>query len=213
MIKDYSEFREEYTKGKLTISQMHDDPLTQFSQWMEEAVQSEVTEPNAMVLSTVSEDMIPSSRTVLLKAVSKDGFVFFTNYQSKKGRQIEKNNRVSLLFYWQALERQVKIEGKAQKIADTESDRYFLTRPEGSRLGAWASPQSEVIPNRSYIEKLEEDYRELFKNKPIKRPSHWGGYAVQPMLMEFWQGRNNRLHDRIEYKKEGNIWDIHRLAP
>lgn len=211
---DLGEFRQEFSREKLTVRNMNDDPVLQFSEWMDNAVKAGVTEPNAMVLSTVSDDLVPSSRTVLLKAVTSDeGFVFFTNYNSKKGLHIKTNKNVSLLFYWSKLEQQIRIEGKAEKIDPEESDRYFITRPLGSRLGAWASPQSEKIPNRTYLEKLEEDYKIMFQDKPIKRPGHWGGYAVKPFLMEFWQGRKNRLHDRIEYIKNNNIWEIHRLAP
>lgn len=212
-MQDFEKLRQEYTRDVLTVNEMQDDPVLQFSHWMEEAVNAGIKDANAMVLSTVSEQLIPSSRTVLLKAVSKDAFVFFTNYESKKGREIEKNPNVALLFYWQQLERQVRIEGRAEKIPSVESNRYFESRPEGSRLGAWASPQSKVIPNRSYLENLERDYKKMFENKPVKRPPHWGGYAVKPFLFEFWQGRKNRLHDRIEYVKEGHIWEIHRLAP
>lgn len=212
-MQDFEKIRKEYTKNVLSVSEMQNDPVVQFSRWMKEAVSAGIEDANAMVLSTVSEQSIPSSRTVLLKAVSKDAFVFFTNYESKKGRDIEKNPYVALLFYWQLLERQVRIEGKAEKIPSVESNMYFDSRPEGSRLGAWASPQSRVIPSRTYLENLERDYKKMFEHKPIKRPPHWGGYAVKPFLFEFWQGRKNRLHDRIEYVKEGHIWKIHRLAP
>lgn len=212
-MKNFEKLRQEYVKHELRINQINNDPVSQFANWMEDAVNAEIPDPNAMVLSTVSEKGMPSSRTVLLKAVSKNSFVFFTNYESKKGIEIYKNPNVSLLFFWQILERQVRIEGKAEKIDPAESDRYFETRPEGSRLGAWASPQSRRIPNRSYLETLEKDYKKMFNNKPVKRPSHWGGYAVKPFLIEFWQGRKNRLHDRIEYTKNERIWEIHRLAP
>lgn len=210
---DLNNFRKDYTLDKLSVSEMHQDPIAQFSIWLEHAASSNITEPNAMFLSTVSESSVPASRTVLLKEVSAKGFVFFTNYNSRKARHMELNNQVALLFYWGLLERQVRIEGVSEKISPEQSDKYFESRPEGSKLGAWASPQSEIIPNRTYLETLEEDYRKMFSNKPVKRPSHWGGYIVIPFLMEFWQGRKNRLHDRIEYVKKGNIWAIHRLAP
>ncbi len=212
-MNNFEKLRQEYNKDELRVNEINNDPIAQFATWMEDAVHAEIPDPNAMVLSTVSEKGIPSSRTVLLKAVSKNSFVFFTNYESKKALEIDKNPNVSLLFFWQVLERQVRIEGKAEKIDPDESDRYFETRPEGSRLGAWASPQSRRIPNRSYLETLEKDYKKMFDKKPVKRPPHWGGYAVKPFLIEFWQGRKNRLHDRIEYTKKEHIWEIHRLAP
>jgi len=149
----------------------------------------------------------------LLKEVRKDGLVFFTNYESKKGMQILQNPFGALIFYWPELERQVRIEGKIIKTSDEESDKYFKTRPKGSKLGAWASPQSQELPNRRYLDSLKSDFREEFENRAIDRPDNWGGYILSPTLMEFWQGRKSRLHDRIEYYQENELWEIRRLAP
>jgi pyridoxamine 5'-phosphate oxidase len=188
-------------------------PFAQFSIWWEEAVQSAIVEVNAMALSTVSPEGRPSSRIVLLKGYNEEGFVFFTNYTSDKGRQIENNQYVSLLFFWKELERQVRIEGTASQVAAEESDAYFDSRPVGSRLGAWASPQSQKIADREILDKELEKITAQFSEQQIPRPPHWGGYRVKPTKIEFWQGRSSRLHDRILYELTDEQWQISRLAP
>ena len=172
-----------------------------------------VTEPTAMTLATATPDGRPTARIVLLKDLNQNGFTFFTNYESKKGRQLESNPHAALVFFWSELERQVRIEGKVVKALRRISDEYFNARPEGSKIGSWASPQSQRIPNREYMENLQRDYLELFQHKKMERPENWGGYVLIPNLYEFWQGRESRLHDRFEYTLNGNIWEIQRLAP
>jgi len=197
----------------LEIDNLDADPIIQFRYWLNEALNANVPEPTAMVLSTATLNGKSSSRVVLLKGVDNYGFTFFTNYESKKAMHIADNPAGSLLFYWQALERQVRIEGKILKTAAHESDEYFVTRPEGSKIGAWASPQSRRIPNREYLENLQRDYMRLFRSKVLDRPENWGGYKLIPDMIEFWQSRENRLHDRFEYVRNGGIWEIYRLAP
>jgi len=197
----------------LEIDNLDTDPIIQFRYWLNEALNANVPEPTAMVLSTATPEGKSSSRVVLLKGVDNYGFTFFTNYESKKAMHIADNPAGSLLFYWQALERQVRIEGKILKTAAHESDEYFVTRPEGSKIGACASPQSRRIPNREYLENLQRDYMRLFRSKVLDRPENWGGYKLIPDMIEFWQSRENRLHDRFEYVRNGGIWEIYRLAP
>jgi pyridoxamine 5'-phosphate oxidase len=197
----------------LEIDNLDADPIIQFRYWLNEALNANVPEPTAMVLSTATPEGKSSSRVVLLKGVDNYGFTFFTNYESKKAMHIADNPAGSLLFYWQALERQVRIEGKILKTAAHESDEYFVTRPEGSKIGAWASPQSRRIPNREYLENLQRDYMRLFRSKVLDRPENWGGYKLIPDMIEFWQSRDNRLHDRFEYVRKGGMWEIYRLAP
>ncbi len=204
--------RQVYQKQSLLEGTVESNPLDQFKVWWNEVMQSSIDEPNAMNLSTCSEGK-PSSRIVLLKEVNEKGFVFFTNYNSRKGKDIEKNNFVSILFFWKELERQVRVEGKAEKISTGKSDAYFASRPRESQVGAWSSPQSTVIHDRSILEKNEELYSEQFQNKNIERPQHWGGYLVIPQQIEFWQGRPGRLHDRLRYSLQGEQWIIERLAP
>jgi pyridoxamine 5'-phosphate oxidase len=199
--------------NNLEIDNLDSDPIVQFRYWLNEALNSNVPEPTAMILSTATPDGKPSSRVVLLKAVDNYGFTFFTNYESRKAMQITVNPIGSLLFYWSVLDRQVRIEGRILKTAPHESDEYFSTRPEGSRIGAWASPQSRRIPNRDYLESLQKDYMRLFRSKILERPENWGGYKLIPDMIEFWQSRENRLHDRFEYVRKGSIWEIYRLAP
>ncbi|MFW6370619.1 MAG: pyridoxamine 5'-phosphate oxidase [Bacteroidota bacterium] len=213
MDRDLGSIRREFTKHALKINDLHTNPVEQFHQWMEEALTAKVNEPNAMVLATASAQGIPSARTVLLKQYNAEGFTFFTNYKSKKAQEIEENPHGFLLFYWSELERQIRITGNIARVQKELSDRYFRERPEESRIGAWASPQSQPIPNRTYLENLVEDYKRIFEKKEIKRPDYWGGYRVKPTRFEFWQGRPSRLHDRIEYYLEDRIWKIHRLAP
>ncbi len=213
MEKSIAALRREYIKDILKKEDLLDTPLKQFSAWFEEAQKAEVLEPNAMSLSTVSPSGKPSSRIVLLKGISESRLKFFTNYRSQKAKHLELNPWVCLNFFWPELERQVRIEGKVEKTSAEESDAYFNSRPEGSKLGAWASPQSDIIENR---EVMEESHRRLeleFKEKGIPRPPHWGGFHVIPERVEFWQGRASRLHDRFVYFLENGSWKIERLAP
>jgi pyridoxamine 5'-phosphate oxidase len=208
-----ADIRVDYQLKSLAESEVAKNPFDQFSIWWEEAVQSAIVEVNAMALSTVSPEGRPSSRIVLLKGYNEEGFVFFTNYTSDKGKQIAENQNVSLLFFWKELERQVRIEGTASKIAANESDAYFNSRPVGSRLGAWASPQSQKIVDREILNKELEKVTAQFQEQEIPRPPHWGGYRVHPTRIEFWQGRSSRLHDRILYEQVDQQWQISRLAP
>ncbi len=210
---DISSIRREYLSRKLSYKDLEKDPFRQFKKWMEEATNHNLTDANAMTLATCTTEGKPSARIVLLRHWDERGFVFFTNYESKKGFQITENPWGALVFYWYALERQIRIEGKIVKTSHDESDDYFDSRPEGSQAGAWASPQSKKIPNREYLESLQEDYIKIFKNSQLKRPIYWGGYRLIPDLFEFWQGRENRLHDRFEYTHDMGTWDICRLAP
>ena len=205
--------RTDYQKAELHENAVDPDALTQFTNWFQEALKAQVMEPNAMTLSTVSEMGQPNSRIVLLKDLDQQGFVFFTNYLSQKGRELASNNRVSLLFFWPELERQVRILGTVSRVDGSESDKYFQSRPFGSQLGAWASPQSSRIDSRETIEQNLEHIRLKFENQAVIRPEHWGGYRVIPSQMEFWQGRANRLHDRIVYSKVNLAWEIYRIAP
>lgn len=211
--KDISAIRKEYLITQLNEDDVQSDPLKQFEQWLNEAVESNVNEPTAMTLATSTFEGKPSARVVLLKGVSPEGFSFFTNYDSKKGKQILQNPYGALVFFWPELERQVRIEGKVAKLTDKQSDEYFKTRPEGSKIGAWASPQSQVIPNRKYLENLKSDFHEEFSKRTIKRPPNWGGYVLAPTCIEFWQGRADRLHDRIQHTLTNGVWTIERLAP
>ena len=208
-----ADIRKDYQLKSLAESEVSKSPFDQFSIWWEEAVQSAIVEVNAMALSTVSPEGRPSSRIVLLKGYNEEGFVFFTNYTSDKGKQIAHNGHVSLLFFWKELERQVRIEGVATQVAAEESDAYFDSRPVGSRLGAWASPQSQKIADREILDKELEKVTAQFSEQSIPRPPHWGGYRVRPTRIEFWQGRSSRLHDRILYEQVDENWQISRLAP
>lgn len=213
-MKDLFDIRRDFTLRSLDEKNVLPDPLSMFEQWFDEALQSDALEPNAMNLATSTPDGRPSSRVVLLKQIKKDGLVFFTSYDSRKAEQLAKNPYCALDFIWHELERQVRIEGRAEKLADFESDAYFEMRPLGSKLGAWASPQSKVIPDRLYLEDMITDFEQRFTGQDISRPENWGGYIVKPYLFEFWQGRSSRLHDRIQYKlTEDKTWRIERLAP
>ncbi|PWU02511.1 MAG: pyridoxamine 5'-phosphate oxidase [Bacteroidetes bacterium] len=214
MSTSIGDIRKDYKKASLSESDVDSDPIKQFQSWWSEALSSQIEEVNAMTLATSSLDGVPSARIVLLKGFDERGFTFFTNYNSYKGQQLVENPRACLVFFWKELERQVRITGLVSKVSGEESDAYFKERPQGSRLGAWASPQSEVILNREWLEKTEKDFEIKYKGKEIPRPPHWGGYIVRPVTIEFWQGRANRLHDRIQYTlQEDGIWLIERLAP
>lgn len=190
------------------------DPIEMSTKWVEEAIQAKCLEPTSMCLSTVSKDNQPSSRIVLLKELREDGFVFFTNYMSKKAQDIDLNNKVALNFCWHELERQIRIEGNAYKLDSQDSDKYYDLRPEESKIGAWASPQSQIIPNREFLESLLVEYKDFFQNRPIHRPDEWGGFVVKPTCFEFWQGRKSRLHDRFRYQlTDRGAFLIDRLAP
>jgi pyridoxamine 5'-phosphate oxidase len=208
-----NKLRHDFTKMSLDESMVDTDPMKQFSSWFHEAVDGKVNEPNAMVISTVDAKNRPSSRVVLLRHFDAAGFVYYTNYNSRKAKDIEKNNSASLLFFWPELERQIRIEGKLSKQTAEESDKYFNSRPRESKLGAWTSPQSEIIPGRKSLEDELAIVEKKFEGKEIPRPEWWGGYVLVPDHMEFWQGRPGRLHDRICYIKEKNSWKIVRLAP
>jgi pyridoxamine 5'-phosphate oxidase len=206
------ELRREYTRETLDERQVDRDPFAQFALWMEEAIKSQVPEPTAMTLSTVDARGRPSGRIVLLKGADPRGFVFFTNYQSRKGRDLASHPAAALTFLWKELERQVRIEGMVERVNVEESRAYYDTRPLGSRIGAWASPQSEIIESRSWLEQRWEHMGQEHGEKP-PLPPHWGGYRVLPDHFEFWQGRRSRLHDRIAYDRVETSWRIARLAP
>jgi len=206
--------RKNYSQRSFSENDADDNPMLQFSKWWEEAVASEIDEVNAMTLATASSDGMPSARIVLLKDFTEEGFSFFTNYNSFKGQQLAENPKACLVFFWKELERQVRITGLIEKLTDLANDIYFQSRPEGSQIGAIASPQSQVIESREW---LDLQYKELeieLQDKKMERPSHWGGYLVKPVIIEFWQGRPSRLHDRLQYTLDaaGN-WKIDRLAP
>lgn len=207
------DLRREFSLKTLDERDVLPEPLSQFELWFDEVLRIDAMEPNSMCLSTVGKDNRPSSRIVLLKQVRFDGFVFFTNYESRKAMQLDENPFCALTFVWHELERQVRVEGKAMKLTSQESDNYFESRPVTSKLGAWASPQSRIIPDREYLDILVQDFQQTFGDGDIPRPEAWGGYIVKPALFEFWQGRPGRLHDRIQYTLRGNAWDVHRLAP
>src|SRR6478735_826158 len=209
-----ADIRKDYKLRSLNEEDVAADPFAQFQQWWDQAIESGIDEVNAMTLATASSDGIPSARIVLLKKFSIEGFTFFTNYDSFKGQQLIENPRACLVFFWKELERQIRITGLVEKVQAEESDSYFNSRPESSRIGAWASPQSKIIKSRVWLEEKEEEMKNQFKGKSIKRPEHWGGYRVNPVSIEFWQGRPSRLHDRIQYSlQENGTWTIERLAP
>lgn len=205
--------RRDYSLRALDEDQVHPDPIKQFEQWFQEAVQAELTEPNAFTLSTVDADAKPHSRVVLMKSYDEQGIVFFTNYESAKAKDLNHNSAVAINFLWLPMERQVRIEGIAEKISTKESLAYFVTRPHGSQLGAWVSPQSSIISSRSILEEKWAQMKRKFSEGKVPLPDHWGGYRIKPTFFEFWQGRSSRLHDRIVYTPDNSTWKIGRLAP
>ncbi|MBN7816806.1 pyridoxamine 5'-phosphate oxidase [Algoriphagus pacificus] len=208
-----SAIRKDYSLKTLEISSLNTDPLQQFKVWLQEAINAEALEVNAMTLATIGLDGMPSGRIVLLKEVDT-GFVFYTNYESQKGKEIENNPVCSLTFFWPELERQVRIKGNIEKVSAQESDEYFLSRPVGSQIGAWTSPQSQKISSREELLSRQATIEKQFENSPITRPPHWGGYRVIPSTVEFWQGRPSRLHDRVRYQaSENGNWELSILAP
>lgn len=213
-MKDLSDYRKSYTKSALLETDIPSDPMNLFHKWFHEAESfGGADEVNAMTLATIGTDGFPKSRVVLLKKFTYEGFVFYTNYESEKGKAILAHPQVCLSFFWAAAERQIIIKGIAEKVDASVSDAYFESRPEGSKLGALVSPQSSIIPNREFLEMELKSLSEKYQNQEIKRPEFWGGFLVRPVSVEFWQGRDNRLHDRIRYTLHEIDWDINRLAP
>jgi pyridoxamine 5'-phosphate oxidase len=213
-MKNIAELRKEYSHAMLDISNILIDPIKQFEKWFNEALQAGITEPNAMHLATVNSKGKPSSRIVLLKGIENGKLIFYTNYQSRKGKELEDNPACALSFFWPEVERQVRIEGTAERVDQKTSDEYFQSRPRGSQIGAWSSPQSTVIKDRTILEERSQQIEKKFEtHKVLPRPNQWGGYQIEPLLIEFWQGRANRLHDRIEFVKADGVWKVHRLAP
>ena len=214
MLLDIEHLRQEYSAEKLDVNDVDPNPFQQFRHWFEEAMNARLPEPNAMTLATVAADGRPAARIVLLKGFDQEGFIFYTNYESRKGEEMDANPHVALVFLWLELQRQVRIEGEVEKIDPAESTRYYQSRPKGSQIGAWASPQSKVIDRREELEQKVKELETTFaETSELPRPPHWGGYLVRPRLFEYWQGRASRLHDRIQYRKNPEGWAIERLAP
>lgn len=213
-LKDIQNLRQDYRASTLLEQDVAANPIKQFDKWFDEALKAEIWEPNAMTLATATVNGMPSARIVLLKGFSEQGFAFYTNYLSRKGKELAKNPRAALIFNWGQLERQVRIEGTVEKLSKEQSEQYFHSRPIGSQLGALVSPQSQEIAGREELESKWQQLEAEYQDKEIPKPTFWGGYIVKPQLIEFWQGRSSRLHDRILYKNAGkNNWKIVRLAP
>jgi pyridoxamine 5'-phosphate oxidase len=208
-----ADLRQDYKLAGLTEAQSLSDPFQQFSLWFEQALNAELLEPNAMTLATIDSNGNPNARIVLLKGFSENGLIFHTNYDSAKGQNIAAHPQVALVFWWGELERQVRIEGTAEKVSAEDSDSYFSSRPLNSQIGSWASTQSQVVSSREELESRFANYQEKFNNQPIPRPENWGGFRVIPYVFEFWQGRPSRLHDRLRYRLSNQQWIIERLCP
>lgn len=209
-----ADIRKEYTQAGLSEADADPDPFRQFQTWFEQAMAAQLLEPNGMTLATVTPDGKPRARIVLLKNFDERGFVFYTNYESHKGQELAQNSWAALVFWWTELERQVRIEGRVEKVSDVESNTYFRSRPLGSQLGAWTSQQSQVISNREVLDSRLQELQDKYQGQDIPRPPHWGGYRVIPTVIEFWQGRPSRLHDRLRYwRPEDGSWRIERLSP
>ncbi|MCH4823311.1 pyridoxamine 5'-phosphate oxidase [Gramella lutea] len=214
MQKDLKDYRKSYEKGELLENEIPNDPMELFQSWFHLADEAaSVEEANAMSISTVGNDLAPKSRIVLLKSYSREGFTFFTNYDSQKGKDLDENPKCCISFFWPSLEKQIIIQGEATKLPETDSIEYFQSRPRGSQLGANASDQSSVIPSRNYLEKRLAEMEKKYKDGEVPKPDHWGGYLIKPISFEFWQGRKSRLHDRIQFSRKEENWKIERLAP
>ena len=211
--RSIAQSRRDYVRGPLELEELDEDAIVQFQRWFEEACKHIDVEPNAMTLATVDREGAPAVRTVLLKFFDQEGFVFFTNLESRKAEHIDGNRHVALLFWWPELERQIEINGVAERISSAEAAKYFMTRPRGSQLGAWVSHQSQVLTSRKALEMKLDEMKRKFLNREVPLPSFWGGYRVVPSSIELWQGQPNRLHDRFKYEREGSGWRVVRLAP
>ena len=212
-MKKLFDFREEYKTGELNESGMKANPIEQFQLWLQAAIDSKIPEPNAMTIATCTANGKPSARVVLLKEINKNGFVFFTNYLSRKGRELLENPFAALVFDWHSIERQVRVEGRVERLPVHDSDTYFNERPREAQIGAWSSQQSKILNNREELEQRQVSFEEKFNNRKIFRPSNWGGFILLPATIEFWQGRPGRLHDRLVYLRTEEGWTLHRLAP
>jgi len=212
-MKKLHKMRREYDSGALQEQEMAADPMEMFARWLEEAIAAGIDEPNAMTLATATPEGKPSARVVLLKEMTRNGFTFFTNYRSRKGEELRLNPYAALMFDWHEMARQVRIEGAVEQLPPDESDAYYLSRPENARIGAWTSPQSRVVADRGELDALQREVEQRFAQEPLPRPDHWGGYLVRPERIEFWQGRPNRMHDRLVYEKNEEEWSLQRLAP